>query len=126
MCTCLRLCVCVCACVHVSEMCSQKEDPHTNSSNQVICSAWLRVSVFVCMSVTLSTRMTIIKRTGVYSGLGLRVLTAEETLTAVSDSIKQRLPPPPTLTLMGEWTSIHWNLDWFLDIECTYNEKTGH
>jgi hypothetical protein len=70
--------------------------------------------------------MTIIKRTGVYSGLGLRVLTAEETLAAVSDSIKQLLLPPPTLTLMGEWTSIHWNLDWFLDIKCTYNDKTGH
>ena len=109
-------------------MYSQKEDPHTNSSNQVICSARLRVSVFVCLPVTLTTRMTIIKRTGVYSGLGLRVLTAEETLASVSDSIKQLLPPPPTLTLMikGEWTSIHWNLDWFVDIKCTYNEKPGH
>ena len=126
MCTCLRLCVCVRAFVHVSEMYSQKEDPHTNSSNQVICSAGLRVSVFVCLFATLTTRMTIIKRTGVYSGLGLRVLTAEETLAAASDSIKQLLPPPPTLTLMGEWTSIHWNLDWFLDIKCTYNDKTGH
>ena len=88
MCTCLRLCVCVRACVHISEMFSQKEDPHTNSSNQVICSAWFRVSVFVCFPVTLTTRMTI-KRTGVYSGLGLRVLGAEETLASVSDSIKQ-------------------------------------
>ena len=62
------VCVCVCACmlitcVHISEMYSQKEDPHTNSSNQVICSARLRVSAFVCLPVTLTTRMTIMKRT---------------------------------------------------------------
>ena len=86
MCTCLRVCARARACVHISEMYSQKEDPHTNSSNPVISSAWLRVSIFVCLPVPLTTRM-VIKWTGVYSGLGLRVLTAEEAF--VSDSIKQ-------------------------------------